>query len=362
MWLAVPLPDGSIGGGVRTRRWDLDPRSTFSSWFNNLADVLRMALYARRTGQAELLKLSRQTVEFGAPSPRTRRRFKCIAVPNQRRPSNRVGGPATGQAAAPRTDSWDTTCVGPATGCSMACGRTARQRRQSCRVARAGPVRHGPAAGRWDAATRFAEDGSVQERTLAHSQGGNRPDGPLPAGAIPPGPESPVSLNAAKKGLDFLEQEVLPRRQWYDYETFWSCSPRGAKSMNVRNSGRPTTWPSRRPSPLTWRPSALRASRVNFGYGEALLDYLLLVSAVLDESRAGQPDLQRDAVWAVFTTRTRTPNGPTRGRASAGTFCWTTIAPRARSSTWSAALPPCGRSSHFPSENWAHAGTAGKRG
>src|SRR4029434_8296955 len=36
-------------------------------------------------------------------------------------------------------------------------------------------------------------------------------------------------LEAARKGLSFLEKEVIPKRQWYDYETFWSCSPRKAQ-------------------------------------------------------------------------------------------------------------------------------------
>ena len=37
---------------------------------------------------------------------------------------------------------------------------------------------------------------------------------------------NPSYLQAARQGIDFLERQVIPLRQWYDYETFWSCSPR----------------------------------------------------------------------------------------------------------------------------------------
>jgi hypothetical protein len=53
-WLAVPLADGSTGGGARTRRWGPGPSVYLSSWFNTLRTSYGMALYARRSGNAKL--------------------------------------------------------------------------------------------------------------------------------------------------------------------------------------------------------------------------------------------------------------------------------------------------------------------
>ena len=47
-WLTVPLPDGSVGGGVRTDRWGGGPSVYLGSWFNTLRTSYGMALYARR--------------------------------------------------------------------------------------------------------------------------------------------------------------------------------------------------------------------------------------------------------------------------------------------------------------------------
>ena len=50
-------------------------------------------------------------------------------------------------------------------------------------------------------------------------------------------------------------------------------------------------------------------------------------------------------------------------KASSGTSFWITIAARARSNTWSAALPRCDAQFPIsPSENWAHEGYGGKAG
>jgi hypothetical protein len=68
-WLAVPLPDGSMGGGARTWRWGPGPSVYLSSWFNTLRTSYGMALYARRTSNVKLLKLAEQTVELALKAP-----------------------------------------------------------------------------------------------------------------------------------------------------------------------------------------------------------------------------------------------------------------------------------------------------
>jgi len=69
--------------------------------------------------------------------------------------------------------------------------------------------------------TRFAEAGSVQEdlsRTVKAEVG------PVALFLLElyDQDRNPEYLEAARKGLSFLEKEVIPNRQWYDYETFWS--------------------------------------------------------------------------------------------------------------------------------------------
>ena len=83
MWLPVPLADGSTGGGVRTKRWGPGPSVYLSSWFNTLRTSYGMALYARRTGNTNLLALARQTVEVALKAPGRDGAFKCIAVPQE---------------------------------------------------------------------------------------------------------------------------------------------------------------------------------------------------------------------------------------------------------------------------------------
>jgi hypothetical protein len=87
---------------------------------------------------------------------------------------------------------------------------------------------------------------------------------------------NPQYLEAAKKGLAFLEKEVIPKRQWYDYETFWSCSPRQA-TFDARTQ----QWPANNLALGQAVAAYLSAYQVTgqpryLATGEALLDYLLL--------------------------------------------------------------------------------------
>src|SRR5262249_41627173 len=51
------------------------------SWFNTLRTSYGMALYAKRTGREDLLKLAGQTLELALKAPGRDGAFKCIAVP-----------------------------------------------------------------------------------------------------------------------------------------------------------------------------------------------------------------------------------------------------------------------------------------
>jgi hypothetical protein len=123
--------------------------------------------------------------------------------------------------------------------------------------------------------TRFAENGSVQEDL---SKTVKAETGPVVLFLLElyRQDRNPLYLDAARKGLEFLEKAVIPQRQWYDYETFWSCSPRTA-----RFDKRSQQWPANNLALTQSAAAYLLAYQItgNSGYltrGEALLDYLLL--------------------------------------------------------------------------------------
>jgi hypothetical protein len=83
-------------------------------------------------------------------------------------------------------------------------------------------------------------------------------------------------LEAARKGLAFLEAEVIPLRKWYDFETFWSCSKRG-----IDFDARSGQWPANNLALGQTVAAFLHAWRVTgdgdyLNRAENLLGYLLL--------------------------------------------------------------------------------------
>ncbi len=303
-WLAVPLADGSIGGGARTRRWGPGPSIYLSAWFNTLRTSYGMALYARRSGNAKLLKLAEQTVALAVKAPGRDGAFKCIAVPME-------GGKATLWAAGDGSGgstkdgflgydmSW--------TGYWLLKWRAAQlpgsedilpRCQQLARFLIARQAADGMLP------TRFAEDGSVQEEL---SRTVKAETGPVVLFLLElyAQDRDPAFLDAARHGMDFLERQVIPLRQWYDYETFWSCSPR-----TPRFDERTEQWPANNLALGQTVAAYLAAFRLTgearyLATGEALLDYLLLVSAVLDQSRDRELDRQRHAAGRLHDAELR---------------------------------------------------------
>jgi len=115
--------------------------------------------------------------------------------------------------------------------------------------------------------TRFAENGSVQDELSRTVMAETGPVA-LFLLALYAQDQNPKYLEAAERALRFLETEVIPKRQWYDYEAFWSCSPRQA-SLDARTG----QWPANDLALTQTVAAYLLAHRVT---GEALLDYLLL--------------------------------------------------------------------------------------
>jgi hypothetical protein len=273
-WLRIVLPDGSIGGGVSTSR-ALGPRSIYlSSWFNSLRTAFGMALYARRTGSDDLLQLASQTIELALKSPGANGAFKCIAALDQ---SNKLvwgagdgSGGSTIQGYLGYDMSWTAYWLLRWREAQLPGHERVLPR---CRglarflIARQQPDGMFP--------TFFDEAGNPLKDKLPYAIAETGPIA-LFLFKLYEADQQPEYLDAAEKGLAFLEKEVIPQRKWYDFETFWSCSPRGI-SFDTRTG----QWPANDLALGQTVAAFLQAWRVTgdracLEKGESLLDYLLL--------------------------------------------------------------------------------------
>lgn len=274
-WLPVHLPDGTTGGAVHTQRWGPGPSVYFTSWFNAMRTAFGMALHARRTRRDELLRLARQTVKLVLQAPGRDGAFKCIAVPAGGDGSTLwAAGDGSGEGTRDGYLGYDmswTACwllrwhaadLPGGEGILARCRALAE-----FMVARQLPDGMLP--------THFAEDGSV---LTARSQATKAETGPVALFLLELHSQdsNPAWLAAARRGLHFLEAAVVPQRQWYDYETFWSCSPREAIIDD-----RTRQWPANNLALGQTVAACLAMHRVTgdrdwLARGRRLLDYLLL--------------------------------------------------------------------------------------
>ena len=275
-WLQVPLPGGEVGGGVLTNRWGPGPSVYLSAWFNTLRTSFGMALYARRTGNEELLRLARQTTELALKAPGADGAFKCIAVvPSDH---NKAVLWAAGDGSGGSTKdgylgydmSWTAYWLLKWRAAELPGSDAILPR---CRALADFFIKRQSPDGMLP--TWFAEDGSVIE---AQSRTVKAETGPVVLFLLELYAQDPNSqwLAAAKRGLTFLEQNVIAQRQWYDFETFWSCSPR-KPALDERSQ----QWPANDLALGQTVAAYLTAFRVTgdrtyLDHGERLLDYLLL--------------------------------------------------------------------------------------
>jgi hypothetical protein len=274
-WLTVPLPGGSSGGGVATVRWGPGPSVYLSSWFNSLRTSLGMALYARRAGDSALLEMAGQTMSLALEAPGRDGAFKCIAVPG------RSGEPtlwAAGDGSGTSTEhgflgydmSWTAYWLlrwreaGLPAGDRVLARCQALARFLADRQSKDGML-----------PTRFRDDGSVD---VGPSQMVKAETGPVALFLLElySQDRDPRWLAAALRGLSFLEVAVIESRQWYDYETFWSCSPR-QPNLDPKTQ----QWPANDLALGQTVAAFLAASEATHDgafleRGEALMDYLLL--------------------------------------------------------------------------------------
>ncbi len=274
-WLTVPLPDGSIGGGVATKRWGPGPSVYLSAWFNTLRTSFGMALYSRRVGDSALLEMAEQTTRLAVDAPGREGAFKCIAVPG------RSGEPtlwAAGDGSGASTErgflgydmSWTAYWLLRWREAGLPGGEWALPR---CRALARFLVDRQSKDGMLP--TRFRDDGSVD---VDQSETVKAETGPVALFLLELNSQDPdpAWLAAALRGLGFLEAAVIKPRQWYDYETFWSCSPR---PPNLDPKTR--QWPANDLALGQTVAAFLSAYRATHDVaflerGKALLDYLLL--------------------------------------------------------------------------------------
>ncbi|HXK60088.1 MAG TPA: hypothetical protein PLP42_09355 [Acidobacteriota bacterium] len=272
-WLSVPLPNGSTGGGVGMKRWGPGPSVYLSSWFNTLRTSYGMALYARRTGNKDLLDLATQTVELALNAPGRDGAFKCVAVP-QESVTIWAAGDGSGASTEKGFLGYDMCWTGYWLLKWHAAKLPGWERiLPRCRELARFMMSHQAPDGLLP--TRFSENASVQEELSRTVKAETGPVVLFLLQLYQYDPD-PRLLEASRRGLAFLEKEVIPTRQWYDYETFWSCSPREAK-LDERTQ----QWPANNLA-LTQTVAAYLLAYQTTGEarylatGEALLDYLLL--------------------------------------------------------------------------------------
>ena len=284
MWLSVPLPDGSIGGAVQTRR--LFERSVYNgSWFNSMRTSYGMALYAHRNGLQDLLDLAAQTLQLGLKAPGIHGAFKCIAgVDPDVDHVNWAAGDGQGASTVEGFLGYDMSWTAywmlrwyqdRLPGYENVLDRARRLARFF--------IERQEADGQLP--TRFNEDGSVDQKTSAMVFAETGPVLLFLLQLYENDPK-PEYLQAAVKGIGFLENQVIPLRKWYDYETFWSCAQRALAYDPITGQ-----WPANNLALSQSVAAYLQAWKVTGEYeylekGQALLDYALLYQQVWTNPRA----------------------------------------------------------------------------
>jgi hypothetical protein len=275
-WLSVPLPDGSTGGAVRTLRWGNPRYSVYlGAWFNSLRTSLGMALYARRTQHADLLCLAQQTLQFALKAPGVDGSFKCIGVTGGAPDDVRwAAGDGSGDSVEGGYLGFDMSW----TGYWLLKWREAELPGGNEVLARCERLADFLTKGQETDGmlpTRFDERGAVQESLSRNVEAETGPVARFLLELYKADPKIQY-LRTAEAGLAFLDKNVIPDRKWYDFETFWSCSPR-----LITFDERTHQWPANDLALIHAVEAYLLAYQAThespfLNKGEALLDYLLL--------------------------------------------------------------------------------------
>jgi hypothetical protein len=360
MWLTVPLPDGSTGGAVRMIRWHgPQPSIYFGAWFNSMRTAYGMALYARREKKQELLDLAMQTVKAALNAPGKDGAFKCIALPS---PNGTVW--AAGDGAGESTQDGYLGFDMAWTGFQLLQWRAAQLPKsdgilERCERLADFFIARQLASGMLP--TRFDENGAVREEL---SRDVEAETGPVARFLLElyKQDRKPKYRDAALRALAFLDRQVVPQRKWYDFETFWSCSPR-----LIALDERTQQWPA---NDLAL-PHAVGAYLAAFevtgdtsylSRGQSLLDYLLLYQQVW--TNPALEDLANPVMLlGGFTTQNSDAEWSDARQSQTGNVLMDYY--RATGKAEYLERGVAALRAQFPvspSENWAHEGYGGKAG
>jgi hypothetical protein len=109
-------------------------------------------------------------------------------------------------------------------------------------------------------------------------------------------------LDAAEMGLSFIEKSVIPSREWYDYETFWSCAPKSTPFDEITGQNHANNLALSQTVAaflLAWQ---VTGDSHYLSTGEALLDYLLLYQQCWTHPLIGGLE-SKTALLGGFTTQ-----------------------------------------------------------
>jgi hypothetical protein len=366
-WLKVTMPDGSIGGAVMMHRAHAPKPSVYlGAWFNSMRTAYGMALYARRVKSDDLMNLAQQTLNLTIKAPGHDGAFKCFAVPDD-----------TGDSGKPEQVFWG---AGDGAGTSVSEGylgfdmswtaywmlkwQEAGLPGSSDIVPRCERLAHFLIARQKPDGflpTRFDADGQVQEDLAADVRAETAPVVRF-LFELYKVEKNPNYLAAALKGLAYLDGEIVSERKWYDFETFWSCSPR-----LVAFDERTRQWPANNLALIHAVAAYLQAYEITrqaayLSKGQALLDYLLLyqqswTNPVL-ENLSG-PDM----LFGGFTTQNSDAEWSDARQSLAGEVILDYYRATGNAEYLERGVEAL--RSQFPvspSENWAHVGYGHKAG
>lgn len=275
-WLSFALPDGSAGGAVKMLRWgEPNPSIYLGAWFNSLRTSYGMALYARRNGNSELLNLARQTLQMALRAPGKHGAFQCIAAPHGAEgPADWAAGDGSGGSTMRGFLGFDMSWTAYWMLRWREAGLPGAERivERCARLAAFLTARQQPDG---MLPTRFNAEGEVEQGVSRMVQAETAPVVLFLLELYKASPERKY-LDAARQGIAFLEKDVIPARKWYDFETFWSCSPR-----LISFDERTRQWPANDLALIHATAAYLAAFKVTrereyLEKGQALLDYLLL--------------------------------------------------------------------------------------
>jgi hypothetical protein len=359
-WLRARLPDGTTGGAVATRRWVPGPSIYLSSWFNSMRTSVGMALFARRVGDADLLERAQETLAAALKAPGRDGAFKCVAVPAGEGQTLWAAGDGAGSSTEAGFLGYDMAWTASwllrwreagLPGSEPILGR--------CRALAGFFLER--QAGDGMLPTRFREDGTVDEALSRQVKAETGPVAHFLLSLHAQDPD-PAVLRAALSGLEFLGREVIPLRQWYDYETFWSCSPR-----EERFDARSAQWPANNLALGQAVAAFLLASRATgerrwLDTGEELLDYLLLTQQCWTNPRVS--DLSGPAMLlGGFTTQNSDAEWSDARQSQCGTFLLDYHLDTGCAEYLERGIAALrAQFPVSPAENWAHTGTGTKEG